>query len=73
MKIIAETALFRLRDKGLVNRLIAVARTFGTTERLEDVESELRAEWPNYFLYRGGHHVALHKTPHTPRLILITE
>ncbi len=40
---------------------------------LDRAVNRLRKIFPEYFVYRGGHHVALHSYPNGERLLLIVE
>ena len=43
------------------------------TVTLDEVEERLRLAHPNSFIYRGGHHVAMHHTPKTNRILLVVD
>lgn len=42
---------------------------------LDAAEAFLRAHFANWFIYRGGSHIALHRTPgsDSPRVLIVTE
>jgi hypothetical protein len=48
---------------------------FRGCKTLDDVQAKLRAAHPDWFIYRGAAHVALHKDsrPGSPRLLLVVE
>jgi hypothetical protein len=40
---------------------------------LEQVESALLQQYPGWFVYRGGNHVALHRSKQAERLLLVVQ
>jgi hypothetical protein len=40
---------------------------------LEQAESALLKQYPGWFVYRGGNHVALHRTKRSGRLLLVVQ
>lgn len=52
----------------------AAANGCKNMETLEQVEAELKAWFKGWLVYRGGSHVALHRTPgDSRRALLVTE
>ncbi len=66
MVYIAENELNKM------NGLARVAeRAVGYSENLEVARQALLVEFPNYFFYRGGNHLAMHFNQQTDRLLLV--
>jgi hypothetical protein len=63
---------FISEDEG--SALRATANGAKNCRDLDEVESMLRALWPNWFVYRGGHHVSMHiENGHPARILLVCE
>lgn len=51
---------------------VMVASNFNFSS-IDNAVDELKAWFPDWFVYRGGHHVALHRNNKSDRVLLITE
>ena len=72
MDIKAETLTHLTEDEqSAIHTLTLQASYFRTLDRAQE---ELRAWFPDWFIYRGGHHIALHRTANDERrCLLITD
>ena len=51
----------------------AAQRIAAAGKSLDDVEKHLRHVFFGWYVYRGGNHVALHRSFGAPRALLVTE
>lgn len=67
-----QTAHLNADERGIVGTAIDMVRT--DAKNLPDAERLLRHYAPDWFVYRGGAHVALHlKSGDFRRILLVTE